>query len=278
MSRPPEPPAPDATGGTTVEPAALLALAAGVAARAGALLLEGMREVRTEVSSKSTGTDMVTEMDRASEQLIVEGIVAARPGDGILGEEGTDRPGGSGVRWVIDPLDGTTNYLYGLPGFAVSVAAEVDGAVVAGAVFDPVHDELFTATLGGGARRNGEPIACSTEDRLGHALLATGFSYTPSERTAQAAAVARVIASVRDIRRHGAAAVDLCWLACGRFDAYFERGLAPWDLAAGDLVAREAGALTGDLTGGPVRSPGAVLGAPPALFEPLRTLLVDAGA
>ena len=194
---------------------------------------------------------MVTEMDRASERLLVDGILGARPDDGVLGEEGTDQAGTSGVRWILDPLDGTTNYLYGHAGFAVSIGVQIDGVSVAGVVHDPLHGEVFTATLGGGAQRNGRPISVSEESQLGNALVATGFSYEPSRRLLQAQVLAQVIPHVRDIRRMGAAAVDLCSVACGRVDAYYERGLHPWDHAAGALIAREAGALVGHLHGGP---------------------------
>jgi myo-inositol-1(or 4)-monophosphatase len=264
------------------DPAELLALAVDLTHRAGAMLLEGLDRVRSSVETKSSSTDMVTEMDQASEALIVEGILAARPDDGILGEEGTERPGTSGVRWVIDPVDGTTNYLYRIAGFAVSIGIErvhpgSGATTVAGVVHDPVHADTFAATAGGGATRNGRPIACSPEADLQRALVATGFSYIPDIRRDQASVLVDVLPRVRDIRRFGAAAVDLCSVACGRVDAYFELGLAPWDLAAGALVAREAGVVVTDLQGG--ATDGAfVVAAPPALAEPLRALLRGAGA
>jgi myo-inositol-1(or 4)-monophosphatase len=266
---------------------ALLALALDLATRAGALLLDGLGRTRDSITTKSTTTDMVTEMDRASERLIVEGIIAARPDDGIVGEEGTDRRGTSGVRWIIDPLDGTTNYVYAHPGFAVSIAVAIDaepaaapgsrGALVAGVVVDPVHEETFAAVRGGGATRNGLPIRCSDETDLGRALVATGFSYDPARRRHQAEVVAHVMPHIRDIRRMGAAAVDLCSVACGRVDAYFEQGLEPWDFSAGVLIATEAGAAVGNLDGGP---PGRdyALAAPPELFADLLARLRDAGA
>ena len=160
------------------DPAELLTLAGAAARAAGELLLDGLDQVRTDVQTKSTGTDMVSEMDRAAEALIVGHLLGARPDDGMVGEEGTDRPGTSGVRWVVDPLDGTTNYLYGLAGFGVSIAAEVDGLVVAGVVLDVVRDELFAATLGGGATRDATPICVSSETALASALIATGFSWS----------------------------------------------------------------------------------------------------
>ena len=167
--------------------------------------------------------------------------------------------------------------LYGHPGFNVSIAAEVGGETVAGVVHDVVHDEVFEATRGGGARRNGESIAVSSEAELGAALVATGFGYDPDRRRAQAQVLASVIGRVRDVRRMGAAAVDLCSVACGRVDAYYERGLNHWDLAAGELIASEAGASVGAIEGGPAK-PGSVVAAPPALFEQLRVLLLEAGA
>jgi myo-inositol-1(or 4)-monophosphatase len=259
------------------EPEELRALAESAARAAGALLLEGLDEVRTDVQTKSTGTDMVSEMDRAAEALIVERLLGARPDDGMMGEEGTDLRGTSGVRWIVDPLDGTTNYLYGLAGFGVSIAAERDGQVDAGVVFDVVRDELFAATRGGGATRNGAAIQVSVATDLASALIATGFSYEAGRRARQAAVLVEVLPRVRDIRRFGAAAVDLCSVACGRVDGYYERGLAPWDLAAGGLIAAEAGAVLTDFTGGPVAA-GAVVAAAPGIATELLQLVVAAGA
>ena len=252
-------------------------LAERTARTAGRILLDGLDQVRVDVRTKSSATDMVSEMDRAAEVAIEELLLGARPDDGMLGEEGTDRAGTSGVRWIVDPLDGTTNYLYGLPGFAVSIAAEVDGEVRAGVVYDVVRDELFAATKGGGATRDGRPIRCSDAADLPTALLATGFAYDSERRRAQAEVVVQVIPRVRDIRRFGAAAVDLCTVACGRLDGYWERGLAPWDLAAGALIASEAGAVVTDFDGGPPAR-GAVVAAAPGIAAPLRALLLAAGA
>jgi myo-inositol-1(or 4)-monophosphatase len=259
------------------DPDALVDLAARVAERAGDLLLDGLHRRRVLVETKSTGTDMVSEMDRASEALIVEALLAARPDDSIVGEEGSARDGTSGVRWVIDPLDGTTNYLYAHPGWGVSIAAETREGVVAGVVLDPVHGDLFTATFGGGARRNGQPIACSDQQVLAHALVATGFGYQPVRRGAQAQVLVGLLPQIRDIRRMGAAAVDLCSVACGRVDAYFERGLAWWDLAAGSLIAAEAGAVLSSLDGGPVQA-GSVMAAAPGIAAALRDCLSALGA
>jgi fructose-1,6-bisphosphatase/inositol monophosphatase family enzyme len=220
---------------------------------------------------------MVTEVDRACEALIVGGLRAARPQDAIVGEEGTADEGTTGVRWLVDPVDGTTNYLYGIPGFSASIAAEIDGDRAVGVVHDVLHGEVFAAVVGRGATRNGVPIRCSDKADLPTALVATGFAYDPSRRERQAAVLGQVLPKIRDIRRMGAASVDLCSVACGRVDAYYEKGLGPWDLAAGALIASEAGARVGDLDGGAAKGD-MVLAAAPALFEPLRALLRAAGA
>ena len=249
----------------------LLVLAEDLAHRATALQLQRL-DSGFRVATKSTATDMVTAVDREVETLLVDGIRDARPDDGILGEEGADVEGTSGYRWVLDPIDGTTNYLYGHPGFAVSIACELDGVAVVGVVGDPLHRELFAATRGGGATRNGEPIRPSEETDLSKALVATGFGYDPRQRREQAEVLAAIIGDIRDVRRMGAAAVDLCSVACGRIDAYFERGLNHWDLAAGGLIAAEAGAALSSIEGGPVQ-PGSVVAATPALAAPLLELL-----
>jgi myo-inositol-1(or 4)-monophosphatase len=268
------PPATDAPPPTTTE---LLDLAQLAAERAAALLLDELHHSRSLVETKTTGTDMVTEMDRAAERQIVATIRRQRPHDAIVGEEGTAEPGFTGVEWIVDPIDGTTNYLYAYPGFAVSIAAAVDGEVVAGVVVDPLHDEVFTAAKGAGAARNGEPINVSDRAELGQALVATGFSYEPERRRRQAEVLVQVLPAVRDIRRMGAAAVDLCSVGCGRVDAFYEKGLARWDYAAGALVAAEAGAVIADLAGGPPSS-AFTLAAAPEVFEPLRALLIAARA
>jgi len=265
--------------GREPDPAALLDLATAAAQRAAELLLEGAGRARTTIETKSTVTDMVSEMDRASEDLIVSTLLAARPDDGLVGEEGSASPGTSGLRWVIDPLDGTTNYLYGHPGWAVSIAAEDDAGVVAGVVVDPMHGDVFGATRGGGARRNDEPIACSALDDVATALVATGFGYAAPRRGAQAEVLVQLLPRIRDIRRMGAAAVDLCSVACGRVDAYFERGLQWWDLAAGGLVAAEAGAVVSAIDGGPAAAgTGSIVAAGPGIFTALRELLRSLGA
>ncbi len=246
------------------DPGDLLALAERLAGEAAALSLDRLDQPRTNVRTKATSTDMLSEVDEAVERLIVDGIHAARPSDGILSEEGAEAEAASGVRWVIDPIDGTTNYIYGHAGYGISIAAEVDGETVAGVVADPIRGERFTAVRGGGATRNGEPIEVSGETEAGKALVATGFGYAPEGRVRQAEALARLIGRIRDVRRMGAAAVDLCSVACGRVDAYYERGLNHWDLAAGELIASEAGAVVSSIEGGPPR-PGSVLAASPAL-------------
>ncbi len=258
-------------------PVALRDLARAVAVSAGEHLLESLARTDLLIETKTTATDMVTEMDTAVEAHLVEQLLAARPDDSTTGEEGAATKGTSGVRWVIDPIDGTTNFVYGMPGFNISVAAEVDGEIVAGVVVDPLHRDVFCAALGSGATRNGEPIRCTATDDLALALVATGFSYETDRRRRQADVLTQVLPVVRDIRRIGAAAVDLCWVACGRFDAFYEKSLRNWDYAAGALIASEAGAMVGDLDGNPT-SEAFTLAATPALFEPLRRLLRDAGA
>ena len=261
---------------TAADPSALLLLATDLARRAGALALS-MHAGLDDPETKSSPTDVVTAADRASEALLVAGIRAARPDDGVLGEEGAADDGTSGVRWVVDPIDGTVNYLYGLPQWAISIGVEVDGTTVAGVVLNPVADELFAAVRGGGATLNGAPLHCTGATRLSQSLVATGFGYDARRRTAQAAVVQSVLPAVRDLRRQGAGALDLCSVAAGRVDAYYEQGLAPWDMSAGLLIAAEAGARTGGLRGrGP--SHDLVLAAAPGVFDALHDLLVAADA
>lgn len=246
--------------------------AGALARRAGALITAGRTTGAGAVDTKSSATDLVTQYDRASEELIVGAIRAARPDDGIIGEEGTSDTGTSGVQWLIDPIDGTTNFFYGLPGYAVSIAACDDGGPFAAAVYIPATDELFTAGRDGGATLNGERIGCSSTTEISSALVATGFSYIAERRLHQMARLQHIIGEVRDIRRLGAAAADLCHVAAGRVDVYFEEHLGPWDLAAGRLIAAEAGCVIGDFDGGEVR-PEQVLVANPSLFEPMRALI-----
>jgi myo-inositol-1(or 4)-monophosphatase len=255
----------------------LLALAVETAREAGRLVV-AMRESGVDVAgTKSSPIDVVTEADRACETLIRERLLGARPADGFIGEEGDDIAGTSGVQWIVDPIDGTVNYLYGLPQYAVSLAAEVDGVVVAGVVRNAATGDEWTATLGGGAWRDGRRLSGSVRTTLDQTLLATGFGYDPARRAHQGAVVAGLITRVRDIRRFGAAALDLCMAAEGMVDAYYEKGLNPWDHAAGGLVAAEAGlrvsGLDGDAAGGDM-----LIAAPPALFDDLHDLLAELDA
>jgi len=249
-------------------------IAERLARQAGTMALAGRRSGLRHVDTKSSLTDMVTEYDRSSEALVVKGLRALRPDDSIIGEEGTAHRGSSGITWFVDPIDGTTNFLYDIPMWAVSIGAKDGESAIAGAVYVAGADEMFTARRGGGAHLNGSTISVNVDAQLATALVATGFSYAPEARTAQADRVSRMIHRIRDIRRFGAAAVDLCYVACGRLDAYFEENLFEWDFAAGDLIAREAGCRTGDFAGGPIR-PAETLAAPPLLFEPLRRLIAE---
>lgn len=261
------------------DPVELLALGRSVAEEvAGGLeaALDGDARA-SAITSKSTGTDLVTEMDTWAEALITERILAARPHDAIVGEEGADVAGTSGVSWCVDPIDGTVNFVHGMPGFCVSIAAQWQGEAVAAVVVSPLHRDTFTATLGGGAFLNDRPIRCSEPPGIGRSVVGTGFGYVPERRRRQAEVVTEVIPRVADIRRFGAAAVDLCWVACGRLDGYWEVGLNPWDHAAGALVATEAGALCSGLDGEPP-SASFVLAAPPSIWSELRDLLVGAAA
>jgi myo-inositol-1(or 4)-monophosphatase len=266
-------------------PAELLHLACSAAREAGEMLADRSGRA-TVVSTKSSPTDIVTEMDRAAEALIRDRIGARRPGDAILGEEGGQTGDGALVRWVVDPLDGTVNYLYDLPDWAVSIAAEVGGEIVAGAVCAPRRDALFYGTRGGGAWRvslarlaRGEPAAaekltCNKGVPLERALIATGFGYDPGRRTVQGQVVGAVLPKVRDIRRNGACAIDLCSLAAGQVDGYYERGVRYWDIAAGSLIAREAGAIVAGLSGRPAGE-AMTVGGGPGLFAELHDLLVS---
>jgi myo-inositol-1(or 4)-monophosphatase len=277
---------------TAAESEDLLDLATKVAVAAGRLLIGsgGRPEV---VATKSSPTDVVTEADQAAESLIRDLIAEERPGDRILGEEGGEiaPPGGQGgrsaVRWIVDPLDGTVNYLYGLPDWAVSIAAEVDGTVVAGAVFVPRRDELYSARLGNGAwlssgaldwrgEDTGSPVrlSCNHDVPLAQALVATGFGYEAGRRQVQGDVLRAVLPQVRDIRRGGSAAVDLCSVASGTVDAYYERGVNLWDIAAGGLIAAEAGARVTGLHGRPP-SPSMTIAAAQPLLGELHDLLAS---
>ena len=227
----------------------LLRLAEDVAREAGRLIVDDRPRGLGVAATKSSATDIVTEMDQRSEQLIVDRITEARPDDGFLGEEGADHAGSSGVTWVIDPIDGTVNYLYEIPAYAVSVAARVGAEIVAGAVVNPVSGEVWTALRGEGAWLDGRRLELAEPPELSMALVATGFGYDPRRRARQAEVLQTVLPQVRDVRRAGAASLDLCALAAGRLDGLYEQGLKPWDLAAGGLVAAEAGAVVTGLHG-----------------------------
>ncbi|GAA2585471.1 inositol monophosphatase family protein [Actinomadura fulvescens] len=255
----------------------LLELALETAREAGRMLVDkrpvGGPDV---VHTKSSPTDVVTQMDQAAERLIVERVRAARPGDGFLGEEGGTHAGDSDVRWVIDPIDGTVNYLYDLPDWAVSVAAEVDGVAVAGVIDMPRRGETYTAVRGGGALlrtpHGARELQVNAGVPLDRALVATGFGYAAQRRAHQARVLTGVLPKVRDIRRGGSCCVDLCSLAAGRVDAYYERGVQAWDVAAGALIVQEAGGLVGGLDGAPA-SPELTIAAGPGTFEALHDLL-----
>ncbi|HET7762337.1 MAG TPA: inositol monophosphatase family protein [Phycicoccus sp.] len=271
---------PDIPPGTDL--AALEAVACEVARLAGRLVVEE-RPADLGVAAKSTRTDVVTEMDQRSQELLLAELGARRPDDAVLGEEEGGRTGTSGITWVVDPIDGTVNYLYGIAQFSVSVAAvvgdvSVPGAwrPVAGAVLEPVGGELFHAHLGGGARLTGpdgeRPLRASSATDLGLALVGTGFGYDRDVRARQARALVELIREVRDIRRAGSAALDLCSVGAGRLDAYYETGLNPWDRAAGELVATEAGALVGGPEGdGPTA--GLTWAAAPGIAGPFAVLV-----
>ena len=250
----------------------LLDLAVTAARAAGTLLRERFRVPRTGVDTKSTPTDMVTDADRAAEGLIKEGIHSERPDDTILGEETGEAHGSSGLRWVIDPLDGTTNFLFGIPHWAVSIACEDAEGSLVGVVYDPLRDELFAARRGGGATLNGAPIVASDAKDLSRALVGTGFSYLAEERHAAARLLPTILPRVRDLRRAGAASLDLAWVADGRLDAFYESGLAPWDSAGGRLLVAEAG---GRLDVMPALGPSGkgLIAAAPGVFDALGDLI-----
>lgn len=251
-----------------------VAVDAGTLAAEGRLLDDERDDSRAAMTAttKSSLTDVVTRHDQATEVAIVEAIRAVRRDDTIVGEEGANEPGTSGISWFVDPIDGTTNFLYGLPMWSTSIAAsDADGALV-GAVFIPVTNDLFAAARGRGATRNGRAIAASGERDLSLALVATGFGYDPERRRVQMTRLGPIAALIRDIRRSGSAAIDLCYAAAGLVDAYFEENLNAWDMAAGELIAREAGCRTGDFRGGPAH-PAELLVAAPAIFDDLAALL-----
>ncbi|AXT86781.1 inositol monophosphatase [Aeromicrobium sp. A1-2] len=248
----------------------LLSLARTVGREAAAFVADRRPAGRVDVAAtKSSPTDVVTEIDEACERLIRERIFAARPDDGFVGEEGNDVAGSSGVEWVVDPIDGTVNFVYGIPTYGVSIAARRDGEVVAGYVINIASGAEWGSVRGTGSwRYDGDErrvLFAPVPESVAHALVATGFNYVPEIRAAQAAAMATFLPQVRDIRRIGSAALDLCGLAEGQFDAYLEQGLKPWDLAAGGLIAAEAGLVLSGLDGPPGER--MVMAAHPAVAE-----------
>ena len=255
--------------------AQLLTLAERLAVAAAAELRR--RPDDLQAGAKSTPTDAVTVMDRRAEAIVLDGLAAARPHDRIVAEESGDNDRDAAVTWYVDPLDGTVNYLYGIPQYAVSIAAAIGGEVVAGVVVDVARSETYAAVRGLGATRDGTPLRCTAQADPALALVGTGFAYSAAARTEQAQVVARMLPQVRDIRRLGSAALDLCAVAAGRLDAYYEAGMHPWDWAAGTLIAREAGARVDGVNGRPLGT-GIMLAANPSLFGRLHGLLVAAGA
>lgn len=267
------------------DPETLTAVAERVASDAADLVRDAYESMLTgatvAVDTKTSETDVVTAVDTASERLVRERLAELRPGDAVLGEEegthGAARPSG-GVTWVVDPIDGTVNFLYGLPWFAVSVAAQIDGVSVAGAVVEPASRRRWTATRGRGAWLDGRPLRVSEPAGLDVALLATGFAYRSERRSRQAEFTAKLLGRVRDLRRQGSAALDLCAVAAGWLDAYVEHGLNRWDWAAGALVAAEAGAVVTLPGEDPALGADAILAAAPSIADPLRTAMLECGA
>lgn len=259
-----------------------LAKEAGKTAMAQRHELDSSSAIATSGQTKSSSVDLVTAADKNAEQIIIEGILRARPDDGVLGEEGGARQSVSGVRWVIDPIDGTTNFVYGIPDYSVSIAVEHEGTTLVGVVYQPVTATLYSAVLGRGANKTvannkSEPMAVNSPTDISLSLVATGFGYLAERRQGQAEVLCHLMPQIRDIRRFGSAALDLCYVAEGRVDAYYERGLNDWDMAAGALIASEAGAQIGNLRGNNADSD-FLLAAAPLVFQPLRSLLLEAGA
>ncbi|MEY4102733.1 MAG: hypothetical protein RIR88_867 [Actinomycetota bacterium] len=256
----------------------LLDIARTVALEAGELIMRRRHEGVEVADRKSSSVDVVTFADRESEAFIQSRIAELRPQDGFFGEEGTDSTSQSGLTWIVDPIDGTVNYLYDIPQYAVSIGV-VEGDAnpaswtqLAGAVNNPVLGELYSAAAGHGAYLGDTRMHVNSETDLAHALVATGFSYTSSERAEQADVVRRVLPEVRDMRRAGAASLDLCAVASGRIDGYWERGTKPWDFAAGSLIVLEAGGVVGGLGGAPFGAD-MVIATNAALFGPLEELI-----
>lgn len=260
----------------------LLTIARDVAIAAGALAKQRRTEGVAVAASKSSPVDIVTEADRETERLIRSLLAEARPGDGFYGEESDASSSSSGLHWIVDPIDGTVNFLYGIPHYAVSIAV-VEGdpdpltwRALAACVFNPANGEVFTASEGGGAFLGSSEIRVAEAVELSQALVGTGFAYDSAMRGRQGAIVAGLLPEVRDIRRLGTASLDLCFVASGRLNAYFERTLSPWDHAAGALIAREAGARVSGL-GGVAPSKDFIIAAEPTLAERLESRLLALG-
>ena len=251
----------------------LLDLTIVIAHRAGDLLLEYFRAPAQDVESKSTPTDLVSAADKASEALILELIGSKRPGDGVLSEEGGSESSSSGLTWVVDPLDGTINFLFGSPVWAVSIAIEDGEGALVGVIHQPTTGETFSATRGGGAYLDRRPIRVSDRADLASALVGTGFAYDARARGVQAEIATRVLPKARDIRRAGSAALDLAAVSCGRLDAFYEAPMEPWDKAAGVLLIREAGGVVSEMAAPFDLSPGVIAGNR-ALHDKLRELVL----
>jgi myo-inositol-1(or 4)-monophosphatase len=259
---------------SAADPHALLELAVRASHAAGALLVDRYHRAASGVDYKSSQTDPVSDADRDAESLIVGLLRAERPGDGVLGEEGAGAAGASGLEWVVDPLDGTVNFLYGIPQWAVSIACRDARDTLVAVVFDALRGETFSALRGSGCTLNGRSLHVGTPPPLERALVGTGFSYVAAERELQTALFARVLPRARDIRRAGSAALDLAWVAAGRLDVFYEHGLAEWDHAGGDLLVGEAGGVVRPLPAAGGRRAGVLAGPEPLVHE-LEPLLRD---
>lgn len=251
-------------------------IAESLAREAGDMALSGRKSGPLSATTKSSPIDMVTKFDKASEAMITEGLARVRPDDSIIGEEGADKQGTSGITWHIDPIDGTTNFYFDLPMWAVSIGAVDEHGPLAGAVYVPALGEMFSGARTEGATLNGTPISVRDNNDVSDALVCTGYSYRISEREVHAKRVADIVMKVRDIRRFGAAAVDLCFVACGRLDVYFEEHLNSWDLIAGQVIATEAGAVFSDYVGDPV-TPAQVLASTPGVHADFIHLIATSG-
>ena len=255
----------------------LLDLCKTLAVNGGKTALAGRLAGLKQVETKTTSTDMVTEFDRATEKYLVDEIRGRRPNDSIIGEEGASIAGNSEITWCIDPIDGTTNFLYALPGWSVSIGVSDDQGPLVGVVYIPSLGELFHAVRGQGAFLNDKQIFCNSINDISQALVCTGFSYSPAQRTIQSKRVAKFIHQIRDIRRLGAASIDICFVACGRIDAYFEENLHQWDVAAAELIAIESGAKSGNFSGGK-SSPKEFMVTCPDIYDQLSRLVISSSS